>query len=264
MGGDRMRRFTPTILLLASSGAFAQNAPRPEFEVATIKLNKSGDTGQTGGILPGGQLSVRNVPLSMLLQAAYGVRPNYIFGAPAWAASDRFDIIAKAPAGSEDKLPLMLQTLLNQEFKLTVHTEERPMDVYVLAVGKGGPKFQKSAQPGQMDCKRTLDARPAAEGADHPFVEGSFLATCKNVTMAELGEVLQGYAPGYINKNVVDQTGLAGQYDLKVVWAPRTLLDQGGLTMFGAVEKMLGLRLDSKKLPMQVVVVDHAEKLADN
>jgi uncharacterized protein (TIGR03435 family) len=258
-----MRRLTLAVLMLASSGAFAQNAPRPEFEVADIKLNKSGDTGQTGGILPGGQLSIRNVTLSMLLQLAYGVRANYIFGAPAWATSDHFDIIAKAPAGSEDKLPLMVQTLLGQEFKLTAHTEERPMDVYVLVVGKGGPKFQKSAEAGKVDCKRTLDARPAAEGADHPFVEGSFQAICKNITMAELGDVLQGYAPGYINKSVVDQTGLAGQYDLKVVWAPRTLVDQGGLTMFDAVDKMLGLKLDSKKLPMQVVVVDHAEKLAD-
>jgi uncharacterized protein (TIGR03435 family) len=258
-----MPRFTLIILLFASSGAFAQNAPRPEFEVADIKVNKSGDPGQNGGILPGGQLSVRNVTFNLLLQMAYGVRANYIFGAPRWAASDHFDIIAKAPAGSEDKLPLMLQTLLSQEFKLAVHTEERPMDVYVLVVGKGGPKFQKSAAPGKQDCKRTLDARPAAEGADHPFVEGSFQAICKNVTMAELGDVLQGYAPGYINRNVVDQTGLAGQYDVKVVWAPRTLLDQGGLTMFDALDKMLGLKLDSKKLPMQVVVVDHAEKLAD-
>jgi len=258
-----MRQVTLTILLFASSGAFAQNAPRPEFEVADIKLNKSSDTAATGGILPGGQISVRNVTLTALLLMAYGVRPNYIFGAPPWAASDHFDLIAKAPAGSEAKLPLMLQTLLSQEFKLAVHTEERPMDVYVLVVGKNGPKFQKSAQPGQVDCNRKLDARPAAEGADHPFVEGSFLATCKNITMAELGEVLQGYAPGYINRNVVDQTGLAGQYDVKVVWAPRTLLDQGGLTMFDAVDKMLGLKLDSKKLPMQVVVVDHVEKLSD-
>jgi uncharacterized protein (TIGR03435 family) len=158
----------------------------------------------------------------------------------------------------------MVQTLLAQEFKLAVHTEERPMDVYVLVVGKGGPKFQKSAEPGQVDCKRTLDAQKAEQGADHPFVEGSFQATCKNVTMAELGEVLRGYAPGYINKNVVDQTGLAGQYDVRVVWAPRTLLDKGGITMFEAVDKMLGLKLDSKKLPMQVVVVDHVEKLAAN
>jgi uncharacterized protein (TIGR03435 family) len=198
-----------------------------------------------------------------MLQMAYGVRANYIFGAPSWAASDHFDIVAKAPAGSEDKLPLMLQTLLSQAFKLAVHTEERPMDVYVLVVGKGGPKFQKSAEEGKPDCKRSLDARRAEKDADHPFVEGSFQAVCKNITMAELGDILQGYAPGYVNKNVVDQTGLAGQYDIKVVWAPRTLLDQGGLTMFDAVDKMLGLKLDSKKLPMQVVVLDHIEKLAD-
>jgi uncharacterized protein (TIGR03435 family) len=263
-----MIRTFASVLFLCSAVFGQTPAARPEFDVAVIKLNKSGDAGpMTGGILPGGQISIRNAPLIVLLQMAYQVkRPNYIVGGPGWFDSDRFDITAKAPPGTpEDQLAAMLQALLVQEFKLAARQEQRPMDVFVLTVGKNGPKLQKAAGSGPPDCKRKLaDAQAAKEGADRLFVQGTFEAVCTNMTMAVLGDTLQGLAPGYVNRVVVDQTGLTGAYDLKLDWAPRTLLDQGGLTMFDAVEKMLGLKLDSKKLPMTVVVIDHVERLSEN
>ncbi len=183
-------------MLCLCSGVFGQapTALRPEFDVAVIKLNKSGDAVPSGGILPGGQISIRNVPLILLLQSAYQVgRPNYIVGGPGWFDSDRFDLNAKAPPGTpDDKLAGMLQTFLVQEFKMVVHQEQRPMDVYVLTVGKNGPKLQKAAESGPPDCKRKLaDAEKAEKGSDRLFVQGTFEAVCKNMTMAALG----GHAP---------------------------------------------------------------------
>jgi uncharacterized protein (TIGR03435 family) len=242
------------IVFLICCGVLAQDsAPVPEFEVASVKLNKSGSGESSDAVLPGGQMAGRNIPMMTLLTFAYDVRENYIVGGPSWIHSDRFDVIAKAaPNTPRTKLPFMLQNLLAQEFKLKMHREEKPMDVFVLVVGKGGPKLQKAAEAGGAACERSVTQEGFAE------------ATCKNITMAELGKRLQSLAPAYVDREVVDQTGIAGKYDLKLDWVSKTTIDQqGGLTMFGALEKMLGLKLEERKVPMPVVVIDRVERLPE-
>jgi uncharacterized protein (TIGR03435 family) len=243
-----------SIVFLISCSVYAQETARlPEFEVASIKLNKTGSTQSTETGLPSGQVSARNIPMMTLLTFAYDVREDYIMGGPNWLRSDRFDIIAKAPPDTpRTNLPLMLQALLAQEFKLKIHREQKPMDVFVLTVGKGGPKIQSAAGSGAADCQRSVTQEGFAE------------ATCKNITMAELGKRLQSLAPGYVDREVVDQTGLQGKYDLKLDWVSRITIDQqGGLTMFGALEKMTGLKLEERKIPMPVIMIDHVEKLPE-
>ncbi len=112
----------------------------------------------------------------------------------------------------------MLQTLLANEFKLVVHREQKPMNVFELTVGKGGPKFQKAAGTGKPDCKRTFGAT-----YDHPEKtgpngngDGQMHAVCVNMTMADLAEGLPNLAPGYIDRMVVDSTGLKATYDLNL------------------------------------------------
>jgi len=251
------------LVLLISYAAVAQ-AARPEFDVADIRLNISGGDSY-GNVLPGGQFMARNLSMADLVQFAYNARANYITGAPAWFATDHFDLVGKAlPNTTEATLKLMLQSFLADQFKLAVHSEQKPMDVYALVVGKGGSKLQKAAGSGEIDCKRTLQqAQKSEEGAAQPFIAGTFEGVCKNIKMSQLGEVLQQMAPGYVDRAVVDLTGLEGTYDIKLNWVPRTLIDQGGLTMFDAVDKMLGLKLEGRKMPMSVYVIDHAEKLAD-
>jgi uncharacterized protein (TIGR03435 family) len=279
----------PPVLLAQATQAAPARAPEApstlEFEVAVIRPNKSepevqrpGD-GQ-GSMLAGGQFSMRYATLRNLL--AYAFHPfnqrfqnDLIVGLPAWADSDHFDIVGKAPINMpprecffsnfclpDQTLATMLQGFLKKEFKLVVHEEQRPTDVYALVVAKGGPKFQKAAGSGDRNCRRV------AGGTDDPLAKGlsSIQAgfVCANMTMPDLAALLPEMAGGYIHTPVVDLTGLDGTFDLKLVWTGVALIDQGGVTVFEAAEKQLGLKLESRKLPMSATRIDHIEKLADD
>ncbi len=259
----------------------------PEFDVAVIKQNKSGEPnlqglnpgeGQ-GSVLRGGQFTMRNQTLKTLLGFAFypqnqRFRDSFIIGEPAWVDTDRFDIIGKAPPNMPPRqcffsnfclpdkpLAFMLQAFLEQEFKMAHHQEQRPTDVYALAAAKGGPKLQKAAGSGERNCQRIVAGsdNPAAKGLSS--IQGGFV--CANMTMADLAALLPEMAGGYIQMPVLDLTGLDGTYDFKLVWTGVALLDQGGITVFEAMEKQLGLKLESRKLPVPVTVIDHIEKLPD-
>jgi uncharacterized protein (TIGR03435 family) len=231
------------------------------FDAAVVKLNKSGAAEQSGGILPGGQFSVTNISMIEVLQFAYKVDGNAMSGFPSWFRTDRFDIIGKGPANtSEATLRLMLQSLLAKEFKLKVHQEEKPQSGFALVVAKGGAKLQKAAgaaAPTASDdpdehCKRTT----GSEG---------ILADCTNITMPEWAKRLSSLAPVYIDRPVVDMTGLPGTYDLKLQWTGKAKIEtEGGLTIFDAITKQLGLKLEQKKIMLPGLVIDHIERLAEN
>lgn len=250
------------VVLLLCHGVFAQApAARPEFDVADIKPNKSGETDVNGGVLPGGQFGMRNVPLKMLLAFAYS--PNipdrftdgFVTGAPGWTASDRFDITGKAPPATPDKtLSLMLQVFLEKEFKIKTHQEQKTMNIFALVVGKGGPELQTAAGTGNANCPYVGPQGPNYGGAHR---------VCSNMRMGDFAEALPDIAPGYIDRPVVDMTGLTGAYDFKLEWVGRNNIDNGGITMFDAIGK-LGLKLEEKRLAMPIVVIDHIEKLADD
>jgi uncharacterized protein (TIGR03435 family) len=238
--------------------AFAQT----EFDAAVVKLNKSGAVEPSGGILPGGQFSVTNISMIEVLQFAYKVDGNAISGIPSWFRNDRFDIIGKGPANTPDAtLRLMLQSLLAKEFKLAVHQERKPQNGFALVVAKGGPKLQKaSAAPaapsGQSEdavdhCKRTA----GGEGIE---------ADCTGISMAELAKRLPSLAPMYVDRPVADMTGLSGTYDLKLQWTGKSKIEtEGGLTIFDAITRQVGLKLEQRKIPQPSLVIDHIERLAE-
>jgi uncharacterized protein (TIGR03435 family) len=255
------------VLLFLSGAAFGQAATtRREFDVAEIKLNRSGDTATNGGVLPGGQFSARNFPLKVLLGFAFGVSDlrlvdSFIVGAPSWVDSNRFDITGKSAPGTSDKmLALMLQVFLEKQFKLRTHQEQKPMNVFALVLGKGGPKLQDAAVSGEPDCKKTVGGSVVA---GQKQTDGQLHAVCTNMRLADLVRALPDLAPAYFDRPVLDLTGLMGAYDLKLDWTGRGFVDQGGLTIFDSVDK-LGLKLEERKLPVPVIVVDHIEKLADD
>jgi bla regulator protein blaR1 len=267
-----MRRLI-TLFVLFSSIAFGQTPDkRPEFDVVDIKLNISGSPDGVGEILPSGQFRAINIPVREIVKFAYNLREEAVVGAPAWLNSDRFDIVGKAPAaGSEETFwrsdsrvqfmrlyytdqtfRLMVQSLLADRFKLSVHTEQRPTSVYALTVAKGGVKMQKAADSGKPDCLRAVDQQIQA------------VLTCKNMTISDLGRALQLFAPGYADHEVVDATGLEGTYDFKISWVGRAVVDQGGMTIPEALDKLLGLKWEERKQPMPAIVIDHIEKPSDN
>ena len=135
-----------SIAVLALAGVSAVYADGPEFEVVTIRLNKSGDQEMRANMLPSGQFNVRNLRMTDLLQFAYNVHEEFLINSPGWTKSDHYDLIGNAGVGTkEDILRPMLRNFLAKDFKLAAHMEERPMDVFVLTVGKNGSKLQKAA-----------------------------------------------------------------------------------------------------------------------
>jgi uncharacterized protein (TIGR03435 family) len=234
-----------TLLLLVACVAFAQT---PAFEVADVHVSKPG-TRPNGGLLPGGRFELRAFTMLNLITFAYGVDDDMVFGGPNWLDSDRFDVNAKGSKGTtDDSVKLMLRALLADRFKLTMHNEPKPMAAYVMTVGK----------------KLLIKEGGDGEGGDcEPKVEQPWITfTCKNLTMAQFAERVHGWANGYLDHPVVDQTGLKGGYDFAVRWTNRGQLANtpDGLSIFAAVEKELGLKLEAKKQPLPAIVIDSVDK----
>jgi uncharacterized protein (TIGR03435 family) len=192
---------------------------------------------------------------------AYNIGVNQLSG-PRWLTEPttdpsvvtRFEIVAKIPGDAKkEQVPLMLQKLLEDRFKLQVHRESRPTQTYVLGIGKGGSKLETSVpntsrKPG---CARVIAGDVGAA------------ADCYSVTTAQLAQQLQSLAPAYFREGpIVDRTGLAGTYDLRLEWMMLQQLDAGmsGPTMYAAVEK-LGLTLEKKKDVAEMLIVDRCEKV---
>lgn len=249
------------IIALSSSLAvwtargLAQSAPaQPTFEVAEIKLNRSGNP-MSGDFHQAGHLHLTGIPLRFLMAAAWQVKEYAIVGGPKWLDSDRFDVAANSPPGTSIKdVQLMLRSLLIERFRLVVHNGEKVMGVYALVVDKGGPKLQETTAESSdpMGCSGQRE-----RGLAH--------RTCKNTSMALFAEALPGMSPHYIDLPVVNLTGLNGRYDFKLSWQPQQLQGMGadllGPTIFDAVGNQLGLKLEGRKLPAPTIVIDKIERL---
>lgn len=226
--------------------------------------------------------------LKILIQQAWNVPPDMILGAPAWMDSDHWDIVAKASdvGASEngrqidlDAMWAMMRALLMDRFKLAVHFESRPMTAYTLVAAK--PKLKKADPATRTRCTEGL----AEDTRDDPRDRNparSRLVTCQNITMPQFAERLQWTANGYIHSPVIDATGLEGGFDFTLNFSPAGLaqgLGRGGpvrdggpgeapaasdpngaISLFDAVEKQLGLKLEAQKRPVEVLVIDHAEQ----
>lgn len=193
-----------------------------------------------------------------LITTAYAVRDEQVAG-PGWLDSDRFDISAKIPRGTTAaQFRLMLQSLLADRFKMTIHRESRELPVYALVVSKGGPAMRASKVSGEPGCvvKR--------QGGDGPHPSTSTDAVnrfaCTKTTATALAAELPRLAPLYIDRSVIDASGLTGSYDFALEWrAAHTGDDVFGATIFEAVEK-LGLKLEERKAPVETIVIDHVAR----
>jgi bla regulator protein BlaR1 len=271
------------LAFVLSSFVFREAAAtqRPEFEVVDIKLSKSGVRGLgSGRIIPSGQFQGVNIPLKAIIQFAYGVRTEAITGAPGWVDVDRYDIVGKGPAIGTEKtfwpntpllaitgdpsanLPyvdetfrLMVQSMLADRFKLVVRQEQRPTDVYALVIAKGGSKLQKAADAGMPDCVKTNDGTPR-----------NIYADCKHMTMPDLARMLPSFAPAYVDREVLDFTSIKGAYDFKLGWTGKGYAEDvgGGVTLPEALEKQIGLKLEDRKVPMPIIVIEHIERPSEN
>jgi len=250
-----------------SGAAFGQSTETtPKFDFADVHVSpKSNTTYMSGGVLRGGRFEIRRGTMLDLIRIAYGVDDDSkIQGGPNWLALYRYDVIAKAPPSTtQETARLMLQALLADRFQLKIHMDSKPMPVFVLSVGKGKPKLKEAEGSGNTGCQGQPQTDPPAPGVI-PYN----VVSCRNMTMEEFAPNLRGMAGGYLTNPVVDSTGLKGAWDFDIKWTSRGLLGQAGgdgISIFDAVDKQLGLKLEAQKMPLPVIVVDSAnEKPTDN
>jgi uncharacterized protein (TIGR03435 family) len=207
-----------------------------------------------GGELHGDRFKVKDADMVDLISTAYHVDQDNVFGGPAWLETDRFDVNAKAPRGTpDDTVKLMLQGLLLDRFKLVVHKDSKPTQAFVLTVPKGGkPKLRESAGSDKNGCQPVQQTQT-------PGVVGYIVVTCHNMTTEAIAGALHDMAGGYLTSPVVDQTGLQGSWDFDLKWTGRGNLAKAGddgISIFDAVDKQLGLKLEMGKAPMPAIVVD--------
>jgi uncharacterized protein (TIGR03435 family) len=243
------------VALLAVVPAFAQ---QPKFDVADVHVSPTArGFGQNfGGVLREGHYVNRDATMLNLIQSAYGVSDDNISGGPGWMALDLFDVVAKVPDGTTPATAnLMLQSLLADRFGLAVSRGTRPVPRYVLTVGKGGSKLKSASGSGNPSCQQVQQpAAPPADLASTPNIK----VACRNLTAAAIAENLRQMAGGYLDHDVVDSTKLEGTWDFDLEWTGRGVLaakGADGISVFDAVDKQLGLKLELQNVPMESFVV---------
>jgi uncharacterized protein (TIGR03435 family) len=304
------------LIVFAACAAFGQAATEsPTFEVASVKPAEPQTMGMmrvrmSGG--PGtpdpGQLTYTNVSLKNVLTNAYNVK-GYQLSGPKWLDTERFDITAKIPMGAtKEQFQLMLQNLLAERFKLTLHHETKELPMYALVVGKGGSKLKESAEDdpaappppplpppggdaaGPVRLKVGADGTPqlppgmGKNGMMMMMTNGRMHLVANHRPIGALLEMLGNQ----LGRPVVDATDLKANYDFTLDFAPDGMNgpmgmmpppppqheggpaaggpmaaapDNAGPTIFTALQEQLGLKLEQRKGPMDLLVIDRLEKV---
>jgi uncharacterized protein (TIGR03435 family) len=284
-----MRRVFVCVLFL-STAASAQDPPT--FEVASIRASSEQVAQVSAGMrVAGSQVRMTAMSVKELIVIAYGAKPQQIVG-PEWLGQTRFDIAATIPAGgSAAQLPQMLRALLAERFQMTMHRETKEFPVYVLGVAKGGPTFEPSKapapaaeNPGGKPPAVNVSASGSSAGTTVDLGRGSSFAfgnnrlEVKKMTMTSFAEILTRF----VDRPVLDQTGLTGEYDVVLNIAPEDylplmvrsgvnagvalppqalrLLDGANTDPLSGPLRDVGLMLESKRAPLEIVVVDSISK----
>jgi uncharacterized protein (TIGR03435 family) len=278
-------------IVLCARAEIPAQAPGPatvSFEAASVKPNTSGERNTSVRRLPGGRFTATNVPAALLVQIAYQLQPFQMQGAPAWLRSERFDVVARMdgdpappPVGSTqpDAMMLALQALLADRFRLSAHWETQELPIYALVLARADGKLGPNIRPAAVDCTAAAAASAAAAK------EGKTLTpnTTDRVSCGmrnSRGRIMFGgyplsfFADGLANevaRSVVDRTGLSGNWDFELTYTREAVrqpdvtdgappnIDPDGASLFTAVQEQLGLKLESTRGPVRVLVIDRIE-----
>jgi uncharacterized protein (TIGR03435 family) len=256
-------------------GQIRDPAPQtlPAFEVASIKAHTvTGNEGVRVTPSPGGRLTITNASLRLLITFAYGVQETQLVGGPDWAGTATFDIAAKADRDVPAiQLYAMLRPMLVDRFKLSLQHASRDIPVYALVLARNDRKTGAQLKPSDLNCSGAVETGPRACQFNTGF--GSIRA--RGMPLTALASTLSRFA----GRVVVDWTGLSGPQDFDLTWTPDQVrarggggqpvvengrvIDPDGPSLFTAVQEQLGLKLDARKEPVDVLIIDHAEKPAE-
>jgi uncharacterized protein (TIGR03435 family) len=265
--------------------AFAAQAPdwHTKFEVASIKPAPPGTLGTRSRFTPGGHFTASNISLKELIAAMWRIPEFQISGGPAWLGSARYDISAKPEnAPKDDEILPMAQSLLVDRFRLSVHRETKELPIFALVVARKDGKLGVGlAQSTEADCAASDPSRaPARPEPGKPSApscgrinRSPVLVKATSISLSVLAQSLSEA----LGRTVVDKTGLTGNFNTTMEWspddaqlsllppdAPRPSVDSAGPSIFAAIQEQLGLKLESRKGPVEVLVVDRAEKPSEN
>jgi len=260
------------LIVLTACTVAGQTATGPTaFDVASVKPGDPMAAGVHIGMSPGGAFTAGNASLKLLIEQAFDVRAFQIYGGPAWLDTDKYDIIAKGNGAGpseeamrqwtndqrsafREQMLVKVRTLLADRFQLRVHRETRELPVYALTVAKNGPKFHAGADG---DVGRAGLNMRRGDGGQSEIT----------ATRASL-EILATTLANLVGRTVIDRTGLTETYDFKLSFAPdmgpQDAVSSDGPSLFTALQEQLGLRLDSQKGPVEVIVIDNAQKASEN
>lgn len=269
-----MRNILFVIPVVAMCQAPTAEAPKA-FEVVSIKPNSASDNRTMIRIAPGGGFSSSGMTLKLLIGQAFNLRDFQISGGPGWIGSDRYDIDAKGPEGMPERMPMdllrpMLKAMIEDRFQMKYHMELKEMPVYVLTQVQGGHKMKVvealAPTPGQGPGGRVPQRISIGRGQ----------LTGASVPIAMLVQQLSHQ----LGRTVIDKSGLPGLYEIELQWTPEPGVggpggpppsadhiagaDNSGPTIFTALQEKLGLRLDSQKGPVPIVVIDSVSKPTEN
>jgi uncharacterized protein (TIGR03435 family) len=252
------------IVLLSLLATLAVSGQQPKFEMADVHVSTTahGFAQNFGGVLRAGRYINRDATMLQLITAAYGVSEDDISGGPGWVSSELFDVIAKIPDGTTPATAkLMLQALLADRFSLVVHNDTRPVPRYVLSVGKGS-KLKAASADGPGRCQPQQQQGGGGTPGDLASVP-NIKVSCRNLTAAAIAENLRQMAGGYLDRDVVDLTNLDGSWDFDLEWTPRGALEakgSDGISIFAAVDKQLGLKLERKDVPVPTLSIEKVNR----
>ena len=273
-----MARLGPLLVGLAAVTplVLAAQSDSPRFEVASIKPSPAD---ALGGMMFSGpapaEFSIRNAPLLSIIMVAYGRRDYQLVGSPDWTQSERYDIRAKYPnPDARRQWTAMLRALLEDRFRLRTHVETREAPVYALVMARGDKRFGPQLQKTPRDCAVYL-AELAKAGSSRVVNQGDPCAAgvygdgrgrnmwASGRTMAQIAAMLSGVT----DRDVVDRTGLTGEFDVRLNWQPdagiRSTPGQpgdGGVSLFTALQEQLGLKFESSRGPVEMLVIDSVER----
>lgn len=263
--------------------------PKLTFEVASVRPNNLGITSRLWSYR-GGRLTLRHVTVGQMIRWAYGepgsaLANSQIFNAPTWLDADHFDVLATAPGIPDSPrgvfpqpIVTMLGKLLEDRFKLRVHFETKEFPLFALVLARKDGTLGPGLRRRTVGCTPSVagDPLPTSGASDRRTCGGRFgpgFLTGNNWTMANVKDGLAQVAPGF-NPIVIDRTGLTGLFDVDLRWAPDSPVtsagqvvppvDSNASSFFTALQEQLGLKLESTRGPVDVLVIDQVEQPTSN
>ena len=294
--------FAMAVIGVVAIPVFSQApAAKPSFEVVSVKPNNSG-SGSSSTNTNQGRFLATNVTVKTLMMQAYRLQDFQIIGGPNWISSDRFDIEAKPEEGAIplpqgppdlaepnriDPMSLMVQSMLEDRFQLELRRETRELPVFTLSIGKDGTKFKASADqnPQRGAARPAQGVGGAAQGPANPGPGGMYSSVNNGKGEMTANTVLMAGLVNFLSRQlvrpVIDKTELKGYFDFHLEWAREPAVaalagpggagggipppaDPAGPSMFTAVQEQLGLKLESTKGPVEVLIIDSVQKPSEN